>query len=160
MARIAGIDIPREKRVEIALTYIFGIGLPTSQKLALSEHQPDTRVRDLTEDRSIACARSSTVVTGGRRPRREVALNIKRLIEIGRIAGCATDATCRCAASGYRQCLTSWTEEDGRRAAKKVRAPTGPMAERKRAVKQRRRKNVPWGHVLRRRSTPSSRSRT
>ena len=51
MARIAGIDIPREKRVEIALTYIYGIGLPTSQKiLAQANVNPDTRVRDLTEE--------------------------------------------------------------------------------------------------------------
>ncbi len=51
MARLSGIDIPREKRVEISLTYIFGIGLPTSQKiLAQANVNPDTRVRDLTED--------------------------------------------------------------------------------------------------------------
>jgi small subunit ribosomal protein S13 len=51
MARIAGIDIPREKRVEVALTYIFGIGLPTSQKILQQTNvNPDTRVRDLTED--------------------------------------------------------------------------------------------------------------
>ena len=51
MARIAGVDIPREKRVEIALTYIFGLGLPTSQKiLAQTNINPDTRVRDLTEE--------------------------------------------------------------------------------------------------------------
>ena len=51
MARIAGVDIPREKRVEVALTYVFGIGLPTSQKiLAQTNINPDTRVRDLTEE--------------------------------------------------------------------------------------------------------------
>ena len=51
MARIAGIDIPREKRVEVALTYIFGIGLPTAQKiLSQTNVNPDTRVRDLTEE--------------------------------------------------------------------------------------------------------------
>ena len=51
MARIAGIDIPRERRVEIALTYIFGIGLPTSQKILVQANvNPDTRVRDLTEE--------------------------------------------------------------------------------------------------------------
>ena len=51
MARISGIDIPREKRVEIALTYIYGIGLPTSQKILASANvNPDTRVRDLTDD--------------------------------------------------------------------------------------------------------------
>ena len=53
MARIAGIDIPREKRVEIALTYIYGIGLPTSQKvLAQANVNPDTRVRDLTDEQA------------------------------------------------------------------------------------------------------------
>ena len=89
MARIAGIDIPREKRVEIALTYIYGIGLPTSQKiLAQANVNPDTRVRDLTEEqvnrlREIIDRRHK--VEGDLR--REVALNIKRLIEIGSYRG-------------------------------------------------------------------------
>lgn len=89
MARISGIDIPREKRVEISLTYIFGIGLPTSQKiLAQANVNPDTRVRDLTEDqvnrlREIIDRRYK--VEGDLR--REVALNIKRLQEIGSYRG-------------------------------------------------------------------------
>ncbi len=89
MARIAGIDIPREKRVEVALTYIFGIGLPTSQKiLAQANVNPDTRVRDLTEEqvnrlRDIIDRRYK--VEGDLR--REVALNIKRLQEIGSYRG-------------------------------------------------------------------------
>jgi small subunit ribosomal protein S13 len=89
MARIAGIDIPREKRIEIALTYIYGIGLPTSQKiLAQANVNPDTRVRDLTEEqvnrlREIIDRRHK--VEGDLR--REVALNIKRLIEIGSYRG-------------------------------------------------------------------------
>jgi small subunit ribosomal protein S13 len=89
MARIAGVDIPREKRVEISLTYIFGIGLPTSQKiLAQANINPDTRVRDLTEDqvgrlRDIIDRRHK--VEGDLR--REVALNIKRLQEIGSYRG-------------------------------------------------------------------------
>ena len=89
MARIAGIDIPREKRVEISLTYIFGIGLPTSQKiLAQANVNPDTRVRDLTEEqvnrlRDIIDRRYK--VEGDLR--REVALNIKRLQEIGSYRG-------------------------------------------------------------------------
>lgn len=89
MARISGIDIPREKRVEIALTYIFGVGLPTSQKiLAQANVNPDTRVRDLTEDqvnrlREIIDRRYK--VEGDLR--REVALNIKRLQEIGSYRG-------------------------------------------------------------------------
>ena len=90
MARIAGVDIPREKRVEIALTYIYGIGLPTSQKiLTQTSINPDTRVRDLTEDagqpRSARCIDRSFKVEGDLR--REVALNIKRLIEIGSYRG-------------------------------------------------------------------------
>ena len=89
MARIAGVDVPREKRVEIALTYIFGIGLPTSQKiLAQANVNPDTRVRDLTDDqvgrlREIIDRRYQ--VEGDLR--REVALNIKRLQEIGSYRG-------------------------------------------------------------------------
>ena len=89
MARIAGVDIPREKRVEIALTYIYGIGLPTSQKILVSANvNPDTRVRDLTEEqvnrlREIIDRRYK--VEGDLR--REVALNIKRLIEIGSYRG-------------------------------------------------------------------------
>ena len=89
MARIAGIDIPREKRVEVALTYIYGIGLTTSQKiLAQANVNPDTRVRDLTEEqvnrlRDIIDRRYK--VEGDLR--REVALNIKRLIEIGSYRG-------------------------------------------------------------------------
>jgi small subunit ribosomal protein S13 len=89
MARIAGIDIPREKRVEVALTYIYGIGLPTSQKiLAQANVNPDTRVRDLTEEqvnrlREIIDRRHK--VEGDLR--REVAMNIKRLIEIGSYRG-------------------------------------------------------------------------
>ncbi len=85
MARIAGVDLPREKRVEIGLTYIYGIGLKTSQKI-LSEAgiNPDTRVKDLTEDevgRIRDILASSYQVEGDLR--REVALNIKRLSEIG-----------------------------------------------------------------------------
>ena len=89
MARIAGVDIPREKRIEIALTYIYGIGLPTSQKvLAQANINPDTRVRDLTEEqvnrlREIIDRRYK--VEGDLR--REVALNIKRLQEIGSYRG-------------------------------------------------------------------------
>jgi small subunit ribosomal protein S13 len=89
VARIAGIDIPREKRVEISLTYIFGIGLPTSQKiLAQANVNPDTRVRDLTEEqvnrlRDIVDRRYT--VEGDLR--RETAMNIKRLQEIGSYRG-------------------------------------------------------------------------
>ena len=89
MARIAGVDIPREKRVEIALTYIYGIGLSSSQRiLKQTSVNPDTRVRDLTEDqvnRLREVIDRSFKVEGDLR--REVALNIKRLIEIGSYRG-------------------------------------------------------------------------
>jgi small subunit ribosomal protein S13 len=85
MARIAGVDLPREKRVEIALTYIYGIGRPTSQKiLAATGVNPDTRVRDLTEE-EVSKLRDyidkNLKVEGDLR--RDVSLNIKRLMEIG-----------------------------------------------------------------------------
>ncbi len=85
MARIAGVDLPREKRVEIGLTYVFGIGVPSSQKiLAEAGINPDTRVKDLTED-EVSKLREiidrDYVVEGDLR--RNVALDIKRLMEIG-----------------------------------------------------------------------------
>lgn len=85
MARIAGVDLPREKRVEIGLTYIFGIGRSASKKiLAKTGINPDTRVKDLTEDevgklREVIDAEYT--VEGDLR--RQVALDIKRLMEIG-----------------------------------------------------------------------------
>ena len=85
MARIAGVDLPKEKRVEIGLTYIYGIGLTRSQKiLAKAGINPDTRVKDLTDDevkRISAVINDTQVVEGDLR--REIALNIKRLKEIG-----------------------------------------------------------------------------
>lgn len=89
MARIQGIDLPRDKRVEIALTYIFGIGRSLSlQILSEAGINPDTRVRDLTED-EVAKIRSyidkNLIVEGDLR--RDTALNVKRLIEIGSYRG-------------------------------------------------------------------------
>ncbi len=85
MARIAGVDLPRDKRIEIALTYIYGIGLTTSKKiLAEAGVNPDTRARDLTEDEVVKLRDiidKDVMVEGDLR--REVSLNIKRLIEIG-----------------------------------------------------------------------------
>ena len=85
MARIAGIDLPREKRVEIALTYIFGIGRKSANDiLKLANVNPDTRVKDLTEDQEAALRDvidKHYTIEGDLR--REVALNIKRLTEIG-----------------------------------------------------------------------------
>lgn len=88
MARIAGVDIPRDKRVVVSLTYIYGIGKPTAQKIlknvGISE---DVRVKDLTEDEigKIRKEIESIKVEGDLR--REVALNIKRLMEIGSYRG-------------------------------------------------------------------------
>ena len=85
MARIAGVDLPRDKRIEIALTYIFGIGLTTSQKLlAMTGVNPDTRTRDLTEDEVVKLrdAIDKNVVVEGDL-RRERQMNIKRLVDIG-----------------------------------------------------------------------------
>ena len=86
MARIAGVDLPREKRVEIGLTYIYGIGVSSSNKiLAKAGVNPDTRVKDLTDDQVNAIRKvldeDEYKLEGDLR--REVALNIKRLTEIG-----------------------------------------------------------------------------
>ena len=85
MARISGVDLPREKRVEIGLTYIYGLGLSSANRiLAEANVDPDTRVRDLTDDevkRISAVINDTQVVEGDLR--REIALNIKRLKEIG-----------------------------------------------------------------------------
>ncbi len=89
MARIAGIDLPREKRVEVALTYIYGIGRSTSRKILDSTKvKADTRVRDLTEDevgRLREYIDKGVKVEGDLR--REVTMNIKRLMEIGSYRG-------------------------------------------------------------------------
>ena len=85
MARIAGVDLPREKRVEIGLTYIYGIGRTSSNRiLAEAGVNPDTRVKDLTDDevkKLAAIIADSQMVEGDLR--REIAMNIKRLREIG-----------------------------------------------------------------------------
>ena len=84
MARISGVDIPNQKRVEIALTYIYGIGLKSSKDiLAKTGIDPDKRAKDLTDD-EIAKLRDEIEnnYTGEGELRREVALNIKRLVEI------------------------------------------------------------------------------
>ena len=83
MARIAGVDLPNEKRVEIGLTYIFGIGLSTSKKiLAATGINPDIRVRDLSEEDVAKLRAEIDNYTVEGELRREVGLNIKRLIEI------------------------------------------------------------------------------
>ncbi len=85
MARIEGVDLPREKRIEVGLTYIFGVGPPTAQRiLQATKISPDTRVRDLTESEVTALRDyigKNFTVEGDLR--REVQMNIKRLVEIG-----------------------------------------------------------------------------
>ena len=104
MARMAGIDLPREKRVEIGLTYIFGIGRKTaSQILASTGVNPDTRVKDLTED-DVSKLREyidhHLHVEGDLR--REVSLNIKRLPEFGVLGGSAIEGDCLYADSAQK----------------------------------------------------------
>ena len=89
MARIAGVDLPREKRVEIGLTYIYGIGLTASTKILTETGiNPDTRVKDLTEEETVKLREyidKNLKVEGDLR--REVSQNIKRLMEIGSYRG-------------------------------------------------------------------------
>ena len=102
MARIAGVDLPRTKRVEIGLTYIFGIGRVRSNGILKEAGvSPDVRVKDLSEDdvRKI----SRVIEEQGRVEgdlRKEISMNIKRLMEIGCYRGMRHRRTCRCAASG------------------------------------------------------------
>ncbi len=89
MARIAGVDLPRDKRVEVALTYIFGVGLPRAQQLlAATNVNPDTRVRNLTEE-EVTRLRDfidrNYKVEGDLR--RDIAMDIRRLVEIGAYRG-------------------------------------------------------------------------
>ena len=84
MARLAGVDLPREKRIEIGLTYIYGIGLSRSQEiLKKAGINPDIRVKDLTDEQLQAIRNAMEGYTLEGDLRREVALNIKRLTEIG-----------------------------------------------------------------------------
>ncbi|KGK89306.1 30S ribosomal protein S13 [Clostridium sp. HMP27] len=89
MARIAGIDLPKEKRIEIGITYIYGIGLPTAHKILKETGiNPDTRVRDLTEEEVNSLRdyiNKNLIVEGDLR--RDIALDIKRLMEIGSYRG-------------------------------------------------------------------------
>lgn len=85
MARLAGVDLPRDKRIEVALTYIFGIGRPSARKIvALTGINPDTRVKDLTEEE---VAKLREVINKNHKVegdlRREISMSIKRLMDIG-----------------------------------------------------------------------------
>jgi len=97
MARIEGVDLPREKRIEVGLTYIFGVGQPTAQRiLQATKISPDTRVRDLTEAEVTALRDyigKNFTVEGDLR--REVQMNIKRLVEIGCYRGQRTRTNSR-----------------------------------------------------------------
>lgn len=84
MARLSGVDLPKDKRVEIGLTYIYGIGLKRSQKILKDAGvNPDTRVKDLTADQEQAIRKAMAGYTVEGDLRREVALNIKQLVEMG-----------------------------------------------------------------------------
>ena len=150
MARIAGVDLPREKRVEIALTYIFGIGRPTSSRiLGETGVNPDTRVRDLS-DAEVARLRQmierSVKVEGALRT--EVAMNIKRLMDIGSYRGIRHRRGLP--VRGQRTHTNARTKKGPRRAIagkkkvtkKSMTAPTPPPAAAPRAAGAKRGKKV------------------
>jgi small subunit ribosomal protein S13 len=84
LARIAGVDLPRDKRIEIALTYIYGIGRPTANKILMDTGvNPDTRVRDLTEEEASKLRDYVTNLKVEGDLRREISMNIKRLMDVG-----------------------------------------------------------------------------
>ena len=88
MARIAGVDIPRDKRVVVSLTYIYGIGLPTSKEVLVNANvSEDVRVKDLTEEQLAAIRQEIAKYTTEGDLRRETTLSIKRLMEIGSYRG-------------------------------------------------------------------------
>ena len=125
MARIAGVDIPREKRVEISLCYIFGIGLTTSRKiLERTRINPDTRVKNLTEEevnRLREVIDREHKVEGDLR--REVDMNIKRLIEIGCYRGMRHRRNLP--VRGQRTRTNARTRKGPRKQAVKLNAPPG-----------------------------------
>lgn len=104
MARIAGVDIPNDKRVVISLTYIYGIGLTTSKKVleeaGISE---DVRVKDLTEEQLNAIRKTIDAIKVEGDLRREVQLNIKRLMEIDATEECVTEKDCQYVDKEQRQ---------------------------------------------------------
>lgn len=88
MARISGVDIPKDKHVDVALTYIYGIGRPTALKILKdADVNPDKRVKDLSEEEFAAIRKEVAIYKVEGDLRREVALNIKRLMEIGSYRG-------------------------------------------------------------------------
>ena len=125
LARIAGVDLPREKRVEIGLTYIFGIGLTTSQRICRETGiNPDTRIRNLTEEEVVRLREfidRNLKVEGDLR--REVSQNIKRLMEIGCYRGLRHRRGLP--VRGQRTHTNARTRKGPRRAAVKTHAPVG-----------------------------------
>jgi len=126
LARIAGVDLPNEKRIEIALTYIFGIGRSTSQKiLGMTGVSPDTRVKGLTEEetgRLRQVIESQLKVEGARRS--EVAMNIKRLMDIGAYRGLRHRKNLP--ARGQRTRTNARTRKGPKKTAGAVRKATAP----------------------------------
>jgi small subunit ribosomal protein S13 len=129
MARIAGVDLPRNKRVEIGLTYIYGIGVPTSKKiLAQARVSPDTRIKDLSEA-EVGVLRDiiekQHKVEGDLR--REVSMSIKRLTEIGCYRGLRHRRICRCMARTRTNARTKRGVKDSAR-ARPARGPRKVIA--------------------------------
>jgi small subunit ribosomal protein S13 len=128
MARISGVDIPREKRLEIALTYIFGIGKPTAQRICGdTELDPNQRVRDLTEDevnKIRVWVDDNLTVEGDLR--RDVAQDIKRKIEIGCYQGVRHRKGLP--VRGQRTRTNARTRKGPRKAAVKLNVPVGKVA--------------------------------
>ena len=129
MARIAGVDIPRDKRIEIALTYIFGIGPTTSRRLlSLAQISPDIRTRELNDSqvsklRDIIAKQLQGRVEGDLR--RQVALNIKRLMEIGTYRGLRHRRGLP--VRGQRTRTNARTRKGPRKQAVKLNAPPGKV---------------------------------
>lgn len=124
MARIEGVDLPREKRVEIALTYIYGIGRPTSKKvLEAVGLNPDIRVKNLTEDEVQKLREEIGKLTTEGDLRREVQLNIKRLSEIGCYRGIRHRRSLP--VRGQRTRTNARTRKGPRKAAVKLNKPAG-----------------------------------
>ena len=152
MARIAGVDIPRDKRVIISITYIHGIGPATATKIMTAANvSPDTRVKDLTEDE---VTRIRDIVDKRYRVegdvRREVSMNIKRLMEIGAYRGVRHRRTSRSAVSGPRPMPASGAARVGRSASggRSNRAARGESWLSGSAQRTKReKKNVPSGHA-------------
>jgi small subunit ribosomal protein S13 len=124
MARIEGVDLPRDKRIEVALTYIFGVGRTTSKKvLAAAGVNPETRVKNLSEDEVQRLREQVGHLTVEGDLRREVQLNIKRLSEIGCYRGLRHRRNLP--VRGQRTRTNARTRKGPRKAAVKMNAPPG-----------------------------------